>query len=82
MSNINFISKIIEKVASNQQKDYLCKNNLTDMYQSAYVSNRSTETALLKVKSDVLNAVDRQEVVFLVMPHLFLKHCGIGHLKN
>ena len=79
VSNINFISKIIEKVASNQLKDYLCKNNLIDMYQSAYVSNRSTETALLKVKSDVLNAVDRQEVVFLVMLDLSAAFDTIDH---
>ena len=30
-------------------------------------SKRSTETVLLKVQSDILNAVDRQEVVLLVM---------------
>ena len=79
VSNINSISKIIEKAASNQLKDYLCKNNLIDMYQSAYVSNRSTETALLKVKSDVLNAVDRQEVVFLVMLDLSAAFDTIDH---
>ena len=49
------------------------------MYQSAYVSNRSTETALLKVKSDVLNAVDRQEVVFLVMLDLSAAFDTIDH---
>ena len=35
------------------------------MQQSAY--NTSTETALLKVKSDILNAVDDRQVVFLVL---------------
>ena len=54
MSNISFISKIIEKVASNQLKEYLSQNNLIEMYQSAYVSKRSTETALLKVISCML----------------------------
>ena len=49
------------------------------MYQSAYVSNRSTETALLKVKSDVLNTVDRQEVVFLVMLDLSAAFDTIDH---
>ena len=79
VSNISFISKIIEKVVSNQLKDYLCQNNLIEMYQSAYVANRSTETALLKVRSDILNAVDRREVVFLVMLDLSAAFDTIDH---
>ena len=79
VSNINYMSKIIEKVVSNQLKEYLWQNNLIEMYQSAYVSNRSTETALLKVQSDFLNAVDRQEVVFLVMLDLSAAFDTIDH---
>ncbi|XP_072018281.1 uncharacterized protein [Amphiura filiformis] len=80
VSNISFMSKIIEKVASNQLKEYLCQNNLIELYQSAYVSNRSTETALLKVQSDILNAVDRREVVFLVMLDLSAAFDTIDHV--
>ena len=80
VSNICFISKIIEKVASNQLKEYLYQNNLIEVYQSAYVSKRSTETALLKVQSDILNAVDRQEVVFLVMLDLSAAFDTIDHV--
>ena len=80
VSNISFISKIIEKVASNQLKEYLYQNNLIEVYQSAYVSKRSTETALLKVQSDILNAVDRQEVVFLVMLDLSAAFDTIDHV--
>ena len=35
--------------------------------QSAYRQNHSTETALLKVKHDLLLAMDKQRVVFLVL---------------
>ena len=49
-------------------------------YQSAYVSKRSTETALLKVQSDILNAVDRQKVVFLVMLDLSAAFDTIDHV--
>ena len=80
MSNISFISKIIEKVGSNQLKDYLYQNNLIEVYQSAYVSKRSTETALLKVQSDILNVIDRQEVVFLVMLDLSAAFDTIDHV--
>ncbi|KAJ8040406.1 hypothetical protein HOLleu_14687 [Holothuria leucospilota] len=61
VSNILFLSKVLEKVVAMQLKIHIQENNLDDMYQSAYKSNCSTETALLKVKSDVLNAVDRGE---------------------
>ena len=67
VSNINFISKIILKVVAGQLKHYLAENKLIETYQSAYVPSKSTETALLKVQSDILNAVDSWEVVFLVM---------------
>ncbi len=79
VSNINFISKIIEKVATYQLKTYLFENNLIDDHQSAYLPNRSTETALMKVQSDVLNAVDRKEVVFLVMLDLSAAFDTIDH---
>ena len=43
---------------------------LTDMmepYQSAYRQGFSTETALLQVKTDILDAIDMKEVMCLVM---------------
>ena len=35
--------------------------------QSAYRARQSTETALVKVKADILNAIDNKEVVCLVL---------------
>ena len=77
--NINFISKILEKVVAGQLKHYLTENKLIETYQSAYVPNKSTETALLKVQSDILNAVDSREVVFLVMLDLSVAFDTIDH---
>ena len=78
-SNINFISKILEKAVAGQLKHYLTENKLIETYQSAYVPNKSTETALLKVQSDILNAVDSREVVFLVIPDLSAAFDTIDH---
>ena len=39
-------------------------------------------TALLKVKSDILNAVDRQEVLFLVMLDLSAAFDTIDHVMH
>jgi hypothetical protein len=53
--------------------------NLGEVHQSAYKAFTSTETALLKVKSDVLNAVDKQEVVLLVLLDLSAAFDTIDH---
>ena len=38
--------------------------------QLAYQENFSTKTALLKVKTDILDAIDKKEVMCLVMLNL------------
>ena len=42
-------------------------NNLMEPMQSAYRVGHSTKTALIKVKADILNAIDNKEVVCLVL---------------
>ena len=55
---------------------------LTDMlepFQSAYRQSYSTETALLWVKTDILDAIDRKEVTCLVMLDLSTAFDTISH---
>ena len=47
--------------------DYIEKNNLMEPNQSAYRRNHSTETTLLKVKSDILLAMDKQHITCLCL---------------
>ena len=57
MSNLPFISKILEKVILTQLQKYLSENEIK---QSAYKKNHNTETALLSVVDGLLrNAVDK-----------------------
>lgn len=51
------------------------------MFQSAYRQLHSTETALLRVQSDLLNAVDTDGVAILVLLDLSAAFDTIDHEK-
>ena len=67
VSNLAFISKIIEKAVVLQLNHHLSTNNLFETYQSAYRRLHSTETALLKVQNDILIALDNKQAVVLLL---------------
>ena len=61
VSNLSFISKVLEKVVAKRLDDHMLDNNLYSSVQSAYRERHSTETALLKVQSDILTALDSDQ---------------------
>ena len=67
MSNLSFLSKLIERAAFNQIPGRLVSNNLYPVAQSAYRRNHSTETALLKEINDILLNTNKQHVTILVL---------------
>ena len=50
-----------------QLDDLLKLNDLSETYPSAYRSGNSTESALLRVSSDILQAVDNGKALYLVL---------------
>ena len=48
-------------------------------YQSAYREHFSTETALLRVKSDILEAINKKEIMCLVMLDLSTAFDSLEH---
>ena len=67
ISNIPFLIKTIERVIAQQIHSHLMVNNLYSEIQSAYRKHHSTETALLRVQNDILQAVDQGYEVILVL---------------
>ena len=67
VSNLPFVSKVLEKIIAAQLSSYMRENGLYEMHQSAYRCYHSTETALVKVQNDMLRAVDDGCGVFLVL---------------
>ena len=67
VSNLTFLSKLIEHVAAVQLMDMAQQTGNYEELQSAYQNHHSTETALLKVKTDILENMDNGRVNFLIM---------------
>ena len=67
VSNLPFISKILEKVVLTQLQKHLSENDLLEIRQSAYRKNHSTETALLSVVDGLLRNADDRLVSVLAL---------------
>ena len=79
VSNLPFISKLIEKSVAVQLVQYIEDNNLDEKLQSAYKKLHSTETALLRVQDDILRAVDRGCTVVLLLLDLSAAFDTVDH---
>ena len=79
VSNLTFISKLIEKVVANQFISHLKENSLLETFQSAYKPGHSTETALLRVSNDILRAIDDKQCVALTLLDLSAAFDTIDH---
>ena len=67
VSNLSFLSKLVERVVVKQLTFHLESENLMVPVQSAYRKNHSTETALLKIVNDLLLSVDGNNAAILAL---------------
>ena len=79
VSNLSFLSKVLEKIVLNQLFSYLNSHNLLSHNQSAYRPAHSTETALLKVTNDILLALDKGDITILTLLDLSAAFDTVDH---
>ena len=79
MSNLNFISKLLESAVLLQIQEHLYNLNLLPQYQSSYQVNFSAETLLLKLIDDILKGMESQEVTSLVALDLSAVFNTVNH---
>ena len=67
ISNLPFLSKILEKVVLHKLLSHLQENNLSNPFQSAYRAGHSTEAVLLGIINNILSALDNDNISVLLL---------------
>ena len=74
MSNLSFLSNVLENVVANRLMSHIYTNDLSSMSQSACKQFYITETVLLKIHNDISLNIDNGKVIALprliFLPHL------------
>ena len=79
VSNLPFASKLLERVVAKQLTEHMTQHKLHDPLQSAYRPKHSTETALLKIKCDTDQALDRGEGTIILLLDLSAAFDTLDH---
>lgn len=79
VSNIAFLSKILEKIVCSQIEKYITDNNLDEIYQSGYKKGHSVETALTKILNDIYVSKEKKRFTALCLIDLSAAFDTIDH---
>ena len=79
ISNLSFLSKTLERYVASELRHYLDTNGFNDPFQSAYRPKHSTETALVRIHEDLIQAVDSRRGVLLVLLDLSAAFDTLDH---
>ena len=79
ISNLSIISKLLERLVAKQLVSFLLANQLLLTHQSGFRVGHSTESAITKVLSDLLNAVDNGDTAILVLLDLSAAFDTVDH---
>jgi len=79
ISNLTVLSKLLERLVARQLLDHVRIHKLLPDLQSAYLAEHSTETAVLKVLSNILTAADRGDLSMLTLLDLSAAFDTVDH---
>ena len=81
MSNLRFISKLIEKVVAKQLNEFISCKGLLNVNRSVYIpiSSHSTKTTLLKIQNEITLSVVSGKAVALTLLDLSAAFDTIDH---
>ena len=79
ISNLSFVSKLLEKHVATQVRQHLEENGLFDVFQSAYRPAHSCETALVRIQDDILQSLDNRKSTILVLLDLRAAFDTVDH---
>ena len=79
VSNLSFISKLLEKIISEQITHFLEDNEMLPDRQSAYRAGHSCETALLRIHSDMIAVADAGHISLIAMLDLSAAFDCVDH---
>jgi len=79
ISNLSVLLKLLERLVASQLLDYMTAEKLLPNLQSAYKAFHSTETAILKVMSDILMALDNGGIALLTLLDLSAAFDTVDH---
>ena len=79
ISNLAYLSKVLEKVVHNQLVEYLDNEKMFSTFQSGYRKFHSCETAITKIHNDLLIMMDKKTNVVLLLLDLSAAFDTINH---
>ena len=82
ISNLAVLSKVLERLVARQLIRYLSEWKLLPELQSAYSAYHSTETAVLRVVSDIIEALDRGDLAALTLLVLSAAFDSVDHIVH
>ena len=79
ISNLSFVSKLVERVALDQLNDYLDSNNLFCSAQSGYRPHHSCETLMVRMTDDIIGEMNHKNCIALLLLDLSAAFDTIDH---